>query len=175
MSRHTNEPVGSQTVSALLKRIVVRVYRYTPSVVRTRLVRLLTPNFTAGVVALVVRDSGEVLFLRMTYRKGWGLPGGLLGRGEAAELTARREILEELGIDVGEPEVYRVHLAPEFQSVTFFTRVRVTEEQVAAIRVDPVEVSSVSWFPTDAMPQLDHEIAPLQEADRLAAQALLPF
>jgi 8-oxo-dGTP diphosphatase len=171
--RHTIDPLGSQTVSALFKRVVVRTYRYTPSVIRTRLVRYLTPNFTAGVVTLMVRESGDVLFLRMTYRKGWGLPGGLLDRGESPEVTAQREIIEELGIDVEQPEVYRVYLAPKLQSVTFFTRVRVTEEQVAAMRIDPVEIASAAWFSTTTMPELDDEIAPLMERDRVAAQELI--
>jgi len=121
----------------------------------------------------MVRDNGDVLFLRMTYRNGWGLPGGLIGRGERPAFTAQREIAEELGIDVPEPEVYRVYLAPEYQSVTFFTRVRITEQQVASMRVDPVEVASVSWFAASAMPDLDREIAPLQQVDRVAARELL--
>jgi ADP-ribose pyrophosphatase YjhB (NUDIX family) len=149
------------------------VYRHTPSAWRTRIVRYFTPNFTAGVVTLMVRETGDVLFLRMTYRKGWGLPGGLVDRGETPEFAAQREIAEELGVDVGVPEVYRAYLSPEHQSVTFFTRVRIDEQQVASMRVDPIEIANISWFSTDAMPELDREIAPLLEQDRVAAQELL--
>ena len=35
-------------------------------------------------------------------RERWGLPGGRVEVGESAELTTRREISEELGIEVGE-------------------------------------------------------------------------
>lgn len=150
----------------------MRVFGLLPKHARTLAVRHLTPNFTAGVVTLIVRDNGDVLFLRMTYRKGWGLPGGLMGRGERPEFTARREVAEELGLDIPEPEVYRVHTAPRLQTVTFFTRARVTEEQVMNMRVDPVEIASAEWFPPHAMPELDKEIAPLTDADRDAVRDL---
>jgi 8-oxo-dGTP diphosphatase len=157
----------------VFKRVVVRVFSHLPKHLRTLAVRHLTPNFTAGVVTLIVRDNGDVLFLRMTYRKGWGLPGGLMGRGERPEYSAQREISEELGLNVPEPEIYRVHTAPRLQTVTFFTRVRITNEQVKTLRIDPVEVASFKWFSPDAMPELDKEIAPLTDADRIAARELL--
>jgi 8-oxo-dGTP pyrophosphatase MutT (NUDIX family) len=170
ISSHTNEPVDSQTV---FKRIIVRIFSVLPKHVRTLAVRHLTPNFTAGVVTLIVRDNGDVLFLRMTYRKGWGLPGGLMGRNERPEYTAQREIAEELGIDVPEPEIYRVHTAPRLQTVTFFTRTRITDEQAMSLRIDPVEIASAEWFAPDAMPELDKEIAPLDDQDRAAAKELV--
>lgn len=160
-------------MKALWKRIVVRGYKLTPKPVRARMVRLLTPNFTAGVMTLLVRDNGDVLFLKSTYRQGWGLPGGHMGRNEQPEDSARREVFEELGIDVEVPKPYRVAVVPELQSVTFLTLVRVTDEQAAAIRIDPVEVAAVQWFSAAAMPELDEEIAPLSAADREAVAAAL--
>jgi 8-oxo-dGTP pyrophosphatase MutT (NUDIX family) len=153
--------------------VVVRVFAVTPHAVRQRIVRHLTPNFTAGVVTLLVRPNGDVLFVRMTYRKGWGLPGGLLGRGETPERTAQREIEEEVGLRIDEPVLYRTWVSPQLQTITFFTIAGVTDEQVAGMRCDPIEVASVAWFSPTAMPVLDDEIAPMHEADRRAVMELM--
>lgn len=52
---------------------------------------------------VVVTDlAGSVLLLRHSYGPDeWHLPGGGLKRGEASEAAARRELIEELGLDRG--------------------------------------------------------------------------
>ncbi|MBF6611785.1 MAG: NUDIX hydrolase [Chloroflexi bacterium] len=62
----------------------------------------LTPKFNVGVMGLVRDEQGNVLLLRHTYRGGrpWGLPGGGLKPGEMLEECLRREIREEVGIEV---------------------------------------------------------------------------
>jgi 8-oxo-dGTP pyrophosphatase MutT (NUDIX family) len=157
----------------MFKRLVVKVYSHTPSALRLRIVRYATPNFTAGVATLLVRDSGEVLFLRFTYRKGWGLPGGMVNRNEQPEVTARREVREELGIDVDVPPPYRVEALADKQTVTFFTLARVSEAHVSAMRVDPVEIAAIEWFLIDNAPGLDAEVASITATDVEAVRAAL--
>jgi len=56
-----------------------------------------------GVAAAVFNDAGEVLLVKRARppRQGhWGLPGGLLDLGERLADGARREIMEECGIEV---------------------------------------------------------------------------
>ncbi len=73
-----------------------------PRRVRTALLWLLSPKFTVGVVALVRDDAGSILLLRHTYRlaRPWGLPGGGLKPGETLEECLRRELREEIGMEV---------------------------------------------------------------------------
>ena len=55
-----------------------------------------------GVGAVIVRD-GRALIVRRGYepRKGeWSIPGGLLQLGESLAEGARREVLEETGLEV---------------------------------------------------------------------------
>ena len=55
-----------------------------------------------GVGALVADDSTVLLVKRRhePARGLWSIPGGLIELGETAEAAARREVMEETGIDV---------------------------------------------------------------------------
>ena len=57
-----------------------------------------------AVTVLVRDDQGRVLFIRHSYGPpGWTLPGGGIVRGEPPAEAARREIREELGLDLPDP------------------------------------------------------------------------
>ncbi|MEU3721282.1 NUDIX hydrolase [Streptomyces sp. NPDC031705] len=60
------------------------------------------PVIFPGASVVVTDDLGRVLLLARTDTGGWGLPGGLMDPGESFEDTARREVLEETGLVVGE-------------------------------------------------------------------------
>jgi 8-oxo-dGTP diphosphatase len=61
---------------------------------------LLTKLKLAGCV--IENNKGEILLLHRDTpkRKQWELPGGKIEPGESANLAAKREIKEELGIEV---------------------------------------------------------------------------
>ncbi|MBK8196917.1 MAG: NUDIX domain-containing protein [Acidobacteria bacterium] len=57
----------------------------------------------AGCGAAILDDAGRLLLiqrLRQPEAGAWGLPGGKIDFGEPAMQTARREIAEELGIEI---------------------------------------------------------------------------
>ncbi|MFI1104970.1 NUDIX domain-containing protein [Streptomyces melanogenes] len=50
---------------------------------------------------VIVRDpNGNVLLVKPTYKAGWDLPGGMAEDNEAPDDAARRELKEELGLDL---------------------------------------------------------------------------
>ncbi len=57
------------------------------------------PSYTVGCLA-VLRAEGRFLILRQPHRPGWTLPGGLLHRGELPADGLRRELREELGLEL---------------------------------------------------------------------------
>lgn len=70
-----------------------------PARLRRLVVRAGTPSYTVGAVCAVVKDD-TVLLLRQRHRDGWTLPGGLLDRGEDCDAAIRRELAEELRLEV---------------------------------------------------------------------------
>ncbi|WP_054707684.1 NUDIX hydrolase [Bacillus sp. JCM 19041] len=59
-----------------------------------------TPLILPGAVVLIINNKNELL-LQHRRDGGWGLPGGLMELGESMEETARREVKEETGLDLG--------------------------------------------------------------------------
>jgi len=50
---------------------------------------------------LLVRDpQGRVLICRLTYKRDWDLPGGVVEVGESPQLAAAREVHEELALEL---------------------------------------------------------------------------
>jgi ADP-ribose pyrophosphatase YjhB (NUDIX family) len=59
----------------------------------------------AGVSVVITNITGDVLLLKHSYGPDvWGLPGGGLARGEDPVDAARREVREELGIELARIE-----------------------------------------------------------------------
>lgn len=59
------------------------------------------PTHLAAASALFRDAEGRVLMVKPTYRDGWLLPGGAMDPGEYPWEAARREVKEELDIDLG--------------------------------------------------------------------------
>jgi len=56
----------------------------------------------SGCSVIVTDMEGSILMLRHSYgSSSWSLPGGGIGHNESAEDAARREVREELGIELG--------------------------------------------------------------------------
>ena len=103
----------------------------------------------------IVRDGAQALFVRHTYgrRAEWELPGGSLARREAPEAAVRREIREELGVELrGLREVVRVEVAGQHKR----TLLHCFEGSIAGatpVRLAQAEIAEARWAPLDAPPR----------------------
>ncbi len=116
----------------------------------------------AGFGVVIQRDGKILLGMRhpdpdkadSAFRSSgeWTLPGGKLEFGETFEEGAIREVLEETGIQITNPEVYTVSNCmnehAHFMTVCLKTNESVGEAQVT----EPDEIVKWEWFSLDSLP-----------------------
>ena len=143
-----------------LHRLLLRVYRSLPTLPRRWIVRTLAPSFTVGAICFIERPDGALLLVRTAYRERWGVPGGLLKRGEDPAAAARREVLEEVGLAIeliGEPTLV---VDPEPQRIDIVYRARpLAHADLGDMRPGSPEIVEARWFPADKLPELQFEAA----------------
>lgn len=138
--------------------LALRIFRRLPTATRRRVVRSIAPGYTVGAMCRIERDDGRVLLVQLSYRNRWGVPGGLLKRGEDPASAARREVLEEVGLEVellGVP-VVQVDAAARRVDVVFAARPVPGRDPDVAVPSSP-EIESARWFAPDALPPLQPE------------------
>lgn len=148
-------------MAGFLHRIALRVFGHLPVWMRRRVVRVMSPSFTVGAMCFIEREDGALLLVRHSYRERWGVPGGLLERGEGADDGARREVVEEVGLEIellGEPAVV-VDADPQRVDVIFRARAVGPTDELDAVRPRSPEIVDARWFPADRLPELQFETA----------------
>src|SRR5438105_1447482 len=82
--------------------ILGSIWRRLPAQLRRYIMRVGHRRFTATAGALIFDDRGRILLLEHVFRpdSGWGIPGGFLDRGEQPEEGLRRELREEVGLEL---------------------------------------------------------------------------
>ncbi|GAB3492454.1 NUDIX hydrolase [Flexivirga lutea] len=134
-----------------LRRLGLRIFRMTPTQLTWPFVRLGSPTFTVGAVALIEYD-GRLLALRQSHRRGVSLPGGLVEKDEHPAESVAREVMEETGIRIDPGDIV---------ATTFETRVRHIDVlfRVVCDREPAVEVgseaTSYEWLPLDDWTDID--------------------
>lgn len=144
-------------------RLVVAAYRRAPERPRRAVVRLFTPGYRVGALAVVFRPDGRLLLVDQSYVPGWSLPGGDLRRGEEPGPGLARELREELGITVEVAPPRLAALRPADRWVTFVQRVDVSDEIAETVAVHSAELTRIGWFAPHALPQVhEHAVEPLR-------------
>jgi ADP-ribose pyrophosphatase YjhB (NUDIX family) len=134
------------------------VFRRLPVRARRRVVRSIAPAFTVGAICVIERSDGAVLLVRLSYRNSWGLPGGLLKRGETPADAARREVLEEstLVVDLDPDPAVVVDAPAQRVDVVFRARPAAGVDPASARAASP-EIVELGWFPREDLPDLQFE------------------
>ncbi len=134
--------------------LLLRLFATLPAPVRRALVHAGTPSYSVGCVA-VLRRGERLLVLRQRHQPDWALPGGLLQRREEPRDCLRREVWEELQLDLDPPE------APQYVNVDVIARrvdlIYVVDLDAAgpepALVPDGQEVLEVAWrLPGEVQP-----------------------
>lgn len=135
-----------------------------------RFIHYLNPRVVTGII---VSHRGRVLLQRRAVepRSGyWTFPGGFLEIGETVEDGARRETLEEVGLDLEPAMLVGVYSRPQVGIVLVAFA---AESPSDAATAADFESSEVRWFSLDQIPWADLAFETTEAAlrDWLAATA----
>ncbi len=125
------------------------------------------PAYTADTVLISNNDEGEVFILLVRrgnapFQGAWALPGGFVNEGETSAEAARRELCEETGVDVTDPEAFALvgvydtpGRDPRGWTVSAAYAVHVSR-MIEARGAD--DAAEAGWFPVKSLPTLafDH-------------------
>jgi ADP-ribose pyrophosphatase YjhB (NUDIX family) len=134
----------------MLKQFLGAVWRHLPPWVRSRLTRIGQKRFTVTTAVAIFDDQGRVLLLEHVFRpdSGWGLPGGFLTSREQPEAGVRREIREEIGIELEEVELLFARSLGRLRQIEIYFRARA----VGIPQPRSFEIKRAEWFKLNALP-----------------------
>ena len=113
--------------------------------------RLFQAKYSVGAVGVVFNDEGKVLLVEHAFhaKYAWGLPGGWVDRHEDPAMTVRRELLEELSLDVEVGPIllvetpFRYHL-----DLAYLCR------PLGKVGTLNYELLDYGWFDTENLPKM---------------------
>ena len=140
----------------MLNDLLGAIWRRAPKALRRWTVRFSHPRFAVTAGAIVTDGGGRVLLLKHRFRpgSGWGLPGGFIERGEQPEEALRRELREEIGLEVAELKLFAVRAfkTPKQMEIVFMGQAMDCPEELN------FEIKEAGWFlPDEFPPQLPRD------------------
>ena len=135
----------------MFRNLISRVWRKLPVRMRRWTMRLTHTCFTVTAGAVIFNDRREVLLLKHRFRagSGWGLPGGFMEKGEQPIDALRRELREEIGLEVDDVKVFAARSFKKPQQVEVLFRGRAN----ADVKPVNIEIERAEWFSIDALPE----------------------
>ncbi len=132
--------------------LLARIWRNSPSPVRTAVTWAINGKVIVGVSGVLLTDSQQVLLLRHRFHQAgiWGMPGGWLAPGETIFACWRREVREELALEVVIEDIV-CHRSTS-RTLEFFLLGRIDGGQLA---IDPVEILEARLFSQHELPPME--------------------
>lgn len=111
------------------------------------------PRKIVAAGALIFDEAGRLLIMKPTYRRGWNMPGGVADANEAPADACRRELLEELALELEVGRLLSLDWRPDRgqgdSMQLIFEGPTLTADEVAHIRVPEDEIAEVQFLPID--------------------------
>jgi 8-oxo-dGTP diphosphatase len=135
----------------MLKNFLRAVWQLLPARFRRWSMRATQTRFTVTAAGIILNEQGKVLLLKHRFRSGsgWGIPGGFLEHGENADEALRRELREEIGLELEAVEIYRARTFNRQVQIEIVFRARAKGES----RPQSIEVERADWFSLDSLPE----------------------
>jgi 8-oxo-dGTP diphosphatase len=107
-----------------------------------------------GISAAIIVHEGRVLLVRRRVKEGelsWQFPAGAIEPGEAAEIAAVRETVEETGLVVAPVRLLGERVHPKTGRSMSYTACKVLQGEAKV--ADEDELDAVAWVTLDEIPQ----------------------
>jgi NAD+ diphosphatase len=119
---------------------------------------LAFPRLAPAVITLVERDDGRALLARNARwpTSMYSCLAGFVEPGESVEAAVRREVFEEVGIQIDDLRYYRSQPWPFPHSLMLGFHARYSR---GALACDGVEIAEADWFSPEDLPQLPGPIS----------------
>ena len=132
------------------KNLIAKLWRAVPSSLRLWTLRVTNARFTVTAGAIIFNQQEEVLLLKHPFRagSGWGLPGGFLKQGEQPIDALRRELKEEIDLEIDNIEIFwtRSFKRPRQIEILFIADTK------ALPQPQSMEVECAAWFNSNELP-----------------------
>ena len=127
------------------------IFRYLPGAFRRRIVRLGQRRFTVTAGAFVFDEQGRILLLEHEFRPDsrWGIPGGFLDDREQPEEAMRRELREEVSLEVDDVEILFARTLPRPRQVEIHFSCTTKGNPTPA----SFEIRKAGWFDPEDLPE----------------------
>jgi 8-oxo-dGTP diphosphatase len=135
----------------MLKDLIGGIWGLVPRVLRRMTMRLTHARFTVTAAAIVVDTQGRVLLLKHRFRPGtgWGIPGGFIEAGEQPAEGVRRELREEVGLELAAVEVVTTRTFKKPRQIEIVFRCHPKGDALP----QSIEIRRASWFTLDSLPE----------------------
>jgi 8-oxo-dGTP diphosphatase len=135
----------------MLNDLLGALWRRAPRRLRRWTTRLSHPRFAVTAGAIITDSRGRVLLLKHRFRPGtgWGMPGGFMEKGEQPEDALRRELREEVGLEVDQLKVFttRAFRVPNQVEIVFRCQAIGDPDRLN------FEIQKAAWFSPDDLPK----------------------
>src|SRR5215471_6722966 len=149
----------------MLAKILGGIWRRLPAAVRRRAAKTGQTRFTVTVAAMLFDHEGRILLLEHVFRadRGWGVPGGFVVKGEQPEEALRRELREEVSIELDDVKLLFTRTLVGLKQVEIYYCARVIGDP----KPSSFEIKTARWFPIQELPS-----SLSQDQRKLVARAL---
>ena len=134
----------------VLASLLGSIFRHLPGPVRRRVVRLGQKRFTVTAGAFVFDDRGRILLLEHEFRADsrWGIPGGFVDEGEQPHEALRRELHEEVSLEVSDVELYFARALKRPRQVELYFACTAIDQPTPS----SFEIRKAQWFDINEVP-----------------------
>lgn len=134
----------------MLNDLLGAIWRRVPKSLRRWTVRAYQSHFAVTAGAIIRNGEGCVLLLKHRFRPspGWGIPGGFIERGEQPEQALRRELREEIELEVEDVKLFTTRAFKELKQIEIIFTARALNDTARL----SFEIQKAGWFSLDELP-----------------------